>query len=160
MNSAISISNVSRSFGDLKALDGVSLRIGKGELFGLLGPNGAGKTTMIKILTGQLRPGSGDVSVLGRNVLDDPVKIREIIGIVPEQETPPSFLSAEEYLHFVARIRKLDGRRRRRRYGSGGTGGTGSASTSVPTREPASRPSPGEVVPKITPPWPSVTPGS
>jgi len=96
-----------RSFGSVRALDGINLRIRKGELFGLLGPNGAGKTTMIKVLTGQLKPGSGKATVLGIDAAEDPVGVRRACGIVPEQETPPSFLSAEEYLHFVAAIRRL-----------------------------------------------------
>lgn len=86
----------------------MDLSIGKGELFGLLGPNGSGKTTMIKMLTGQIKPGSGTLKVHGINVLEDPLKVRELVGVIPEQETPPSFLTAEEYLHFVAKVRKME----------------------------------------------------
>jgi ABC-2 type transport system ATP-binding protein len=86
----------------------VDLSIGKGELFGLLGPNGSGKTTMIKMLTGQIKPTSGTLKVHGINVLEDPLRVRELVGVIPEQETPPSFLTAEEYLHFVAKIRKME----------------------------------------------------
>ncbi len=104
---AIVIKGLTKTYGSLKALDSVSLSVREGELFGLLGPNGAGKTTMIKAITGQLKPNGGSVSVLGIDALRHPVRVREATGIVPEQETPPSFLSAEEYLHFVARIRKV-----------------------------------------------------
>jgi ABC-2 type transport system ATP-binding protein len=83
------------------------LKVNTGELFGLLGPNGSGKTTTIKMLTGQIKPTKGKINVLGVNVLAEPVKIRELVGIIPEQESPPSFLTAEEYLHFVAKIRKI-----------------------------------------------------
>nr|NIM47024.1 ATP-binding cassette domain-containing protein [Candidatus Aenigmarchaeota archaeon] len=69
---------------------------------------GSGKTTTVKLLTGQIKPTKGSAKVLGIDILRDPVKVREQVGIIPEQETPPSFLTAEEYLHFVARIRKLD----------------------------------------------------
>ena len=104
---AIVIKGLTKTYGTLKALDSVSLTVGEGELFGLLGPNGAGKTTMIRAITGQLKPNGGSVVVLGIDALRHPVRVREATGIVPEQETPPSFLSAEEYLHFVARIRKV-----------------------------------------------------
>lgn len=104
---AIVIKGLTKTYGSLKALDKVDLTVGEGELFGLLGPNGAGKTTMIRAITGQLKPNAGSVSVLGIDALRQPVRVREATGIVPEQETPPSFLSAEEYLHFVAKIRRV-----------------------------------------------------
>lgn len=104
----IEVRNLSKSYGSTKAVNGISLSIGKGELFGLLGPNGSGKTTIIKMLTGQTKPTSGSVRVHGVDVLEDPIRVRELAGIVPEQETPPSFLTAEEYLYFVAKIRKIE----------------------------------------------------
>lgn len=104
----IEVRNLSKSYGSTKAVNDISLSIGKGELFGLLGPNGSGKTTMIKMLTGQIKPTSGSLRVHGVNVLEDPIRVREIIGVIPEQETPPSFLTAEEYLYFVAKIRKME----------------------------------------------------
>jgi len=85
----------------------VTLQVEEGALFGLLGPNGSGKTTMIKMLTGQTRPASGHATVLGIDVVKDPIGVRKKIGIIPEQETPPSFLTAMEYLRFVAAIRKI-----------------------------------------------------
>lgn len=104
----IEVKGLSKSYGQTKAVDSVDLSIGKGELFGLLGPNGSGKTTMIKMLTGQIKPTSGTLKVHGINVLEDPLRVRELVGVIPEQETPPSFLTAEEYLHFVAKIRKME----------------------------------------------------
>jgi len=104
----IEVKGLSKSYGQTKAVDGVDLSIRKGELFGLLGPNGSGKTTMIKMLTGQIKPTSGTLKVHGVNVLEDPLRVRELVGVIPEQETPPSFLTAEEYLHFVAKIRKME----------------------------------------------------
>jgi ABC-2 type transport system ATP-binding protein len=108
MANAIEVKNLAKNFGDLKAVNSLSLSVKEGELFGLLGPNGSGKTTTVKLLTGQLRPTKGNATVLGINVLKDPLKVRELVGIIPEQETPPSFLTAEEYLTFVAKIRNLD----------------------------------------------------
>jgi ABC-2 type transport system ATP-binding protein len=104
----IEINNLTKNYGKIKALNNINISIEKGELFGLLGPNGAGKSTMIKTLTGQIKQSSGSVKVLDIEVTNDPIKVRELVGIIPEQETPPSFLTAEEYLYFVAKIRKLD----------------------------------------------------
>jgi ABC-2 type transport system ATP-binding protein len=99
--------NLTKKYGDVIAVDNVSLTVEKGSLFGLLGPNGSGKTTMIKMLTGQTRPTSGSATVLGLDVVQDPIGVRERVGIIPEQETPPSFLTATEYLDFVGEIRKI-----------------------------------------------------
>ncbi|MDD1748943.1 MAG: ABC transporter ATP-binding protein [Methanothrix sp.] len=99
--------NLTKRYGDVTAVDNVSLSVEKGALFGLLGPNGSGKTTMIKMLTGQTRPTSGSAMVLGMDVEKDPVGARRLVGIIPEQETPPSFLTAIEYLEFVAAVRNI-----------------------------------------------------
>ncbi len=107
MAAVISASSLSKHYGDLKAVDQVSLDVEEGTLFALLGPNGSGKTTMIRLLTGQVKPTDGSASVLGTDVVAHPVKVRESIGIIPEQETPPSFLTAEEYLAFVGSVRKI-----------------------------------------------------
>jgi len=107
MESIIDVKGLTRTFGDVTAVNNISLSVRKGELFGLLGPNGSGKTTMIKCLTGQLRPTAGEVRVMGLDAVAQPVRVRELVGITPEQETPPSFLTAEEYLHFVGHIRRI-----------------------------------------------------
>ncbi|MFH1237298.1 MAG: ABC transporter ATP-binding protein [Candidatus Aenigmatarchaeota archaeon] len=113
MEYAIEASNLTKKFGTLKAVDGLSLSIKKGELFGLLGPNGSGKTTTIKLLTGQLKPLDGDARVMNVDVLKNPIRVKELVGIIPEQETPPSFLTAEEYLNFVCKIRKIENAEKR-----------------------------------------------
>ena len=59
------------------------------------------------MLTGQIKPTSGSLRVHGVYVFEDPIRVRELVGVIPEQETPPSFLTAEEYLHFVAKVRKM-----------------------------------------------------
>jgi ABC-2 type transport system ATP-binding protein len=107
MTKVIEARDLSKSYGEVQAVDHVSLAVEQGALFGLLGPNGSGKTTMIKMLTGQTRPTGGTATVLGIDVTADPVGIRERVGIIPEQETPPSFLTSLEYLKFVAAVRKI-----------------------------------------------------
>lgn len=104
---AIFTNNISKSFGDYKALDGINLKVKEGEFFGLLGPNGAGKTTLVRILTGQLDQDSGNAEVMNISTSDS-IEIKRISGIVPEAESPPSFLTAEEFLKFVCRLRNLD----------------------------------------------------
>ncbi len=103
----IEAEGLTKVYGDLTAVNHVSLSVEKGALYGLLGPNGSGKSTMIKMLTGQIRPTAGAATVLGIDVQKDPVDVRERVGIIPEQETPPSFLTAFEYLQFVGAIRKI-----------------------------------------------------
>lgn len=103
----IQADSISKRFGDKIALNGVSLCVEKGEMFGFLGPNGAGKTTLLRILTGQLEQDEGNASVLGIDVKKEPLKVKRLIGIVPEVESPPTYLTAYEYLYFVAKVRNL-----------------------------------------------------
>ncbi|MGQ9586918.1 MAG: ABC transporter ATP-binding protein [Thermoplasmata archaeon] len=105
--SVLEAKNVVKEFGGMKALDRVSISVEKGDFFGFFGPNGAGKTTMIRILTGQLEPTSGSVSVLGIDAVKEPLKVKELVGIVPEVESPPSYLTGYEYLYFVGKVREL-----------------------------------------------------
>lgn len=107
MTTVLESHNLSKVYGDVTAVDQVSLSVKEGALFGLLGPNGSGKTTMIKMMTGQIRPSSGSATVLGLDAEKNPVPVRERVGIIPEQETPPSFLTAMEYLDFVGAVRKI-----------------------------------------------------
>ncbi|MFY9800341.1 MAG: ATP-binding cassette domain-containing protein, partial [Methanoregula sp.] len=87
MEDVLEAKNLTKRYGDVTAVDNVSLKVEKGALFGLLGPNGSGKTTMIKMLTGQTRPTGGSATVLGVDVIKDPVGVRGLVGIIPEQET-------------------------------------------------------------------------
>ncbi len=104
---SIITNNISKCFGDYKALDNINLKVKDGEFFGLLGPNGAGKTTLLRILTGQLDQDSGEAQVMGISTSES-LEIKRISGIVPEAESPPTFLTAEEFLKFVCRLRNLD----------------------------------------------------
>ncbi|WP_415383210.1 ABC transporter ATP-binding protein [Halosimplex sp. TS25] len=105
---AIETHDLTKRYGDVTALDSLSLSVPEGELFGLLGPNGSGKTTTIEILTGQLDPTEGTAGVLGHDPVADPQAVREAVGILPEREDPPSFLTPREYLQFVGDVRGFD----------------------------------------------------
>ncbi len=104
----VKIRDLTRKFGDLVAVNNISLDIQTGELFGLLGPNGAGKTTLLKLLTGQLEPNSGGSNVMGIDPSKEPISVKKRIGIVPEIESPPSFLTPKEYFEYIGLIRDLD----------------------------------------------------
>lgn len=104
----IEVKQISKTFGDVEALKNVDLNIEAGEFFGCFGPNGAGKTTLLKILSGQLEPTEGNAKVLGIDVQENPMDVKKAIGIVPEVESPPSYLTGREYLYFVGRIRKVN----------------------------------------------------
>lgn len=106
--SIVSIRSLSKRFGEKVALDQVTLEVQQGDLFGLFGPNGAGKTTLLRILTGQLEQDSGTAQVIGLDVRSDPLGVKRLIGIVPEVESPPTYLTAYEYLYFVAKIRNVE----------------------------------------------------
>lgn len=103
----IDVQNISRYYGHHCAVDNVSFRIKKGEVVGFLGPNGAGKTTTMNIITGNLAPGSGSITIAGHDLLDDPKAAKGAIGYLPEQ--PPLYreLTVNEYLDFCAAINRL-----------------------------------------------------
>ncbi|AUG49276.1 ABC transporter ATP-binding protein [Haloarcula taiwanensis] len=106
---AIEIESLRKSYGDMTAIANLSLSVDEGEFFGLLGPNGAGKTTTMEILTGQLSPDSGQTAVLGADPATQPTSVRERAGILPEKESPPSFMTPREYFDFVGAIRDMPG---------------------------------------------------
>ena len=103
----ISCSELLKKYDDVLALDSVNLEIEKCEFFGLLGPNGAGKTTLLKILTGQIKTTEGRAKILGMNIEENVIEVKKKIAIVPEQESPPSFLTPREVLEMVASIRQI-----------------------------------------------------
>ena len=98
MSVAVAISQVEKRFGSLRALAGVSLQIDEGEFFGLLGPNGAGKTTLISCLAGLTRPDSGQLTVMGHDVLGDYREARRRLGVVPQELVFDPFFSVRETL--------------------------------------------------------------
>lgn len=82
--SAIEVSNLTKRYDDLLAVNHISFKVTKGEIFGFLGPNGAGKTTTIRMLTGVIKPDNGMASILGYDVLKEGLKSRQVTGVVPE----------------------------------------------------------------------------
>ena len=103
---AVDVENVVKSFGSQKALDGLTLRVKPGEIYGLLGPNGSGKTTLIRAIVGLVAPESGTVTVLGRRIPD--LDILSKVGYMTQQAALYPDLSVEENLRFFAAISGAD----------------------------------------------------
>ncbi len=101
---AIVIENLTKKFEDVTAVDGLSLQVEKGELFGLLGPNGAGKTTIIKILCGLLEPTNGTATVGGYDVQRDSAKMKELIGVCPQDTAVYPYLTGMENVEFFGNL--------------------------------------------------------
>ena len=110
--------NLSKHFGAITAVDGVSFEVGAGQVVGFIGPNGAGKTTTMRILTGFMPASAGVATVAGFDVFEDPMAVRSRIGYLPEK--PPLYedLSIGEYLRFIADIRGVERSQCMRRIGA------------------------------------------
>jgi len=104
----ITIEHLTKKYGDLTALDNVSLKISSSQVFGLLGPNGAGKSTLLKTLVGILKPTSGTISVKGFDIVKDPEMAKRIIGYLPENPSLYTGLTTQEFLEFVGKIRGVE----------------------------------------------------
>jgi ABC-2 type transport system ATP-binding protein len=103
----LEVQHLFRSFRGISAVEDVSFRIAPGEIVGFLGPNGAGKSTTVKIITGMLRADDGKVLFEGKNIRDDMVTFRSMLGYVPEEAHLYTYLSGLEYLQLVGRLRGL-----------------------------------------------------
>ena len=110
---AIEATELSKSYGSVRALDHVSFSVDKGEVIGLLGPNGAGKTTLMKILTGYLQPDEGSASLRGIDVVADPLNVQRRIGYLPENAPLYAEMTVQEYLVMMAELRDIPPERRR-----------------------------------------------
>ena len=104
MPEAITLHEITKTYGDFKAVDHFSLKVERGTVFGLLGPNGAGKTTLIKILTTLMRPTMGDALVEGHSVLTAAKEVRRVIGVVPQENNLDRYLTARENLILHGRL--------------------------------------------------------
>lgn len=103
-NRLIHVANLSKTFGDVRAVDDISFFLEKGEIFGFLGPNGAGKTTTINMLTGLTRPDSGSIQVAGLDCTKKPKAAQHLIGIVPDESNLYPELSGFDNLSFCASL--------------------------------------------------------
>jgi len=107
MQIAFEAKNIKKYFGEVKALDGVSLKAEEGKIFGLLGPNGAGKTTLVRMLCTLSAPTEGTMKVLGVNVKENPDKVRTVIGLAGQYAAVDEFLTGRENLVMVGRLYRL-----------------------------------------------------
>jgi len=114
-NKAITVSGITKKFGELTAVDNVSFEVDRGEFFGFLGPNGAGKTTLIRMLTTLLRPTSGHAVVSCCDVVKEPTKVREHIGVVPQAMTSDLDLTAYENMDIYGRFYGIHSKERKER---------------------------------------------
>ncbi|MHA2320847.1 MAG: ATP-binding cassette domain-containing protein [Candidatus Thorarchaeota archaeon] len=102
----VTISGLTKNFGDLVAVDHMELNIPAGTIFGLLGPNGAGKSTTTRLLSTLLRPTEGTARVSGFDIIEEPVNVREITGVLPEESNHTLYpgMTAYENLQYFARL--------------------------------------------------------
>ena len=103
----IFVEGLTKSYGEIRALRGMSFQVDQGEIVGLLGPNGAGKSTAIKCLTGYLHPDEGSVHVDGINVLDAPIEAQARIGYLPENTPLYPEMSVQAYLRMIGELRNV-----------------------------------------------------
>ena len=103
----VEVKNLTKRYGQNLALDRVSFTVDEGSIVGILGPHGAGKTTTMNIITGYLSATSGEVTVFGKNTLEEPNEVKKMIGYLPEQ--PPLYLdmTVKEYLNFMYELKKV-----------------------------------------------------
>ncbi len=106
-NTLVKITNLTKKYGNLVAVDNISLEIKKGEIFGLLGPNGAGKTTTLMMLSTLLKPTSGSAVINGFDVISNPAEVRSSIGMVFQDPSSDDILTAYENLKLHAFLYNL-----------------------------------------------------
>lgn len=104
----IEVKNLTKNYGDRKAISNLNFKIEKGDVVGFLGPNGAGKSTTMKIITGFMAPSSGEAKICGFDVFENPIEVKKRIGYLPE--TPPLYvdMKVEDYLRFVAQLKQVE----------------------------------------------------
>ncbi|MDG1716165.1 MAG: gliding motility-associated ABC transporter ATP-binding subunit GldA [Saprospiraceae bacterium] len=105
---SVIVSNLTKTFGDQRAVNDLSFEVKQGEILGFLGPNGAGKSTTMKMITTYLQPTSGTATVCGHDVIKDQMDVRRHIGYLPEHNPLYKDMYIKEYLQFIARIHKVD----------------------------------------------------
>ena len=111
----LEIQQLTKHFGPLKAVDGISFRVGRGEVLGFLGPNGAGKSTTMKMATGFLRPTSGTAVICGHDIQQEPLAAKARFGYLPEGAPAYPDMTPATFLGFIAEVRGIDPARRAQR---------------------------------------------
>ena len=114
-SNVIHVSNLSKDFGEIKAVDDVSFSVKSGEIFGFLGPNGAGKTTTIRMMTGVLKPTQGNIEIYGKNAWNNQILIKQIVGNVPEEANVYMDLTGLRNLHFMGELYSIPKEQRKER---------------------------------------------
>ena len=122
MPALLEVDNIVKTYGILKAVDGLSFSVAPGEAFGLLGPNGAGKSTAMMMICGLLAPNSGQIRLEGKLLERRRPSSRQRLGIVPQELAIYPDLTARENLHFFSGLYHLNGENRRRRVSENGCG--------------------------------------
>ncbi len=100
----IKLTNLTKVYGDLTAVNGINLTVAPGEVFGFLGPNGAGKTTTIKMMAGLLQPTAGSAEIGGFDIRKEPLRAKALTGFIPDRPYLYEKLTAEEFMAFVAKL--------------------------------------------------------
>lgn len=113
----ISVSGVTKCYGNLTAVEDISFQVERGEILGFLGPNGAGKTTTMRVITGYTPPTRGEVFVGGFDVVEQPIQAKSLIGYLPENPPLYNEMSVDGYLDFVADLKGVAGRIKKERIG-------------------------------------------
>lgn len=111
----LKIEHLSKSYGDKKAVDDVSIHIKPGEIYGFIGHNGAGKTTTLKSVVGILKFDSGKITVNGVDILKDPVEAKKSIAYIPDNPDLYDYMTGEKYLNFIADIFNIDQKTRNKK---------------------------------------------
>ena len=106
----LEVKDLTKKFGDLVAVDSISFSVNKGEIYGLLGPNGAGKTTTLRMLTGIIKPDSGSIKLLGYNIKEAPIRVKERIGVIPENANPYIDMTAWQNMMITCGLYDIPGR--------------------------------------------------
>jgi len=107
----IQTTGLTKDFGRLRAVDGLNIEVKRGEAYGFLGPNGAGKSTTIRMLTGFLRPNIGSIEIMGKDMLRNPLAVKEKVGIVPDQFGFYPLMNSREHLDFYGRLYGMEKKR-------------------------------------------------
>jgi len=102
--SAVEVNELVKTFGEIRAVNGISFSVAEGEVFGLIGPNGAGKTTTMRLMSTLLQVTSGSINIFGHDVMKDTEEVRRIISYLPEEAGAYKNLTGRQYLEFIARF--------------------------------------------------------